>query len=77
MLLDNYAYLITDRASNLSVVVDPGDPEPVQVQAWVEYTVTLPSSRPFLQKFQIQNISFIMYCGSWIWDQWLNIHESV
>ncbi|XP_071112038.1 probable hydrolase PNKD [Haliotis cracherodii] len=30
MLLDNYAYLITDRASNLSVVVDPGDPEPVQ-----------------------------------------------
>ena len=32
MLLDNYAYLITDKSTNISVIIDPGDPEPVQVQ---------------------------------------------
>ncbi|KAL8573263.1 hypothetical protein ACOMHN_006674 [Nucella lapillus] len=31
MLLDNYAYLVTDRRSNKSVVVDPGHAEPVQI----------------------------------------------
>lgn len=31
MMLDNYAYLVTDRCSNKSVVIDPGHSEPVQV----------------------------------------------
>ncbi|XP_041366148.1 probable hydrolase PNKD [Gigantopelta aegis] len=31
MLLDNYAYLITDKSTNTSVIIDPGDPEPVQL----------------------------------------------
>ncbi|KAK7109975.1 probable hydrolase PNKD [Littorina saxatilis] len=31
MLLDNYAYLVTDRRTNTSVVIDPGHAEPVQV----------------------------------------------
>ncbi|KAK3108599.1 hypothetical protein FSP39_011695 [Pinctada imbricata] len=29
ILLDNYSYLITDKKNACSVVVDPGDPEPV------------------------------------------------
>ena len=31
MLLDNYAYLVTDRRTDTSVVIDPGHAEPVQV----------------------------------------------
>ncbi|KAK7479244.1 hypothetical protein BaRGS_00029492, partial [Batillaria attramentaria] len=31
MLLDNYAYVITDRRNNKTVVIDPGHAEPVQV----------------------------------------------
>ncbi|XP_025094747.1 probable hydrolase PNKD [Pomacea canaliculata] len=32
MMMDNYAYLVTDTTSNTSVVVDPGHAEPVQLQ---------------------------------------------
>lgn len=31
MMLDNYAYLVTDRRNNKAVVIDPGHADPVQV----------------------------------------------
>lgn len=33
VLSDNYSYLIIDRASSIAVVVDPADPQIVQVSA--------------------------------------------
>lgn len=33
VLSDNYSYLIIDRASSIAVVVDPADPQTVQVSA--------------------------------------------
>ncbi|XP_033639569.1 probable hydrolase PNKD [Asterias rubens] len=33
-LEDNYAYLVIDKATNMAVVIDPGDPEVVQY--WIE-----------------------------------------
>ena len=32
MLMDNYSYLVTDTKHGSSIVVDPGDPEPVLVK---------------------------------------------
>lgn len=32
ILSDNYSYVVIDTASNLAVVVDPADPQPVQVR---------------------------------------------
>ena len=31
ILSDNYAYLVVDTVSNVAIVVDPADPEEVQV----------------------------------------------
>ena len=38
--LDNYCYLISDLKSNVSVLVDPADPEPIQVRASNQYRDT-------------------------------------
>lgn len=35
MLFDNYSYLVVDTATSVAVVVDPADPEKVQVNIMV------------------------------------------
>ena len=39
--LDNYSYIILDTESNTCVVVDPGDPEPVQVPYYYNFYLIL------------------------------------
>lgn len=34
MLYDNYSYLVVDTAASVAVVVDPADPEKVQVKVF-------------------------------------------
>lgn len=34
MLFDNYSYLVVDTATSVAVVVDPADPEKVQVNVF-------------------------------------------
>lgn len=34
MLYDNYSYLVVDTATSVAVVVDPADPEKVQVNVF-------------------------------------------
>lgn len=37
MLYDNYSYLVVDTATSVAVVVDPADPEKVQVNVFFYY----------------------------------------
>lgn len=72
ILSDNYSYVVIDTASNLAVVVDPADPQPVQVgfKATLQWFQKWFSWIPFLAKSNCQATSGLVEMLSF--PHWFN-----
>jgi len=63
ILSDNYSYVVIDTASNTAVVVDPADPQPVQVGF---------KTRSFRNSF----LDYISYCNEIAKPMWFCGNDS-
>ena len=64
VLSDNYSYLVIDTASSVAVVVDPADPQTVQVNASVVNCVCVVSRYLFVSIFFVQiYVTMQMMCN--------------